>query len=150
MKRSKPHKRDGLAAGMERGARRPDLRPPTALTPRARAFWERLVPAQVNTEGRLAVLRIAIESLDRHDRARAIIQREGMVIKSKRGQMSHAHPLLKVEQECRRAFIRCWRQLRLRWNPSWEHSVWPPEKIDMGVVSNEDVSEMCSDSTGLG
>jgi len=125
MKRSKLDKHDGLAARVGRGARRPDFRPPTALTPRARALWEKLVPAQVNTAERLAILRVAIESLDRHDRAREIIQREGMVTKSKRGEMSHAHPLLKVEQQCRRAFLRCWRQLRLRWDMAW-NTDWNP------------------------
>ena len=129
MKRSKLDKHDGLAARVRRGARRPDFRPPTALTPRARALWEKLVPAQVNTAERLALLRVALETLDRHDRARAIIQLEGMVTKSKRGQMSHAHPLLKVEQESRRAFLRCWRQLRLRWNPVQELPMWPLAKF---------------------
>lgn len=60
--------------------------------------------------------------------AREIIQREGMVTKSKRGQMSHAHPMLRVEQQCRRAFICCWRQLRLEWDTSWDFGAWPARK----------------------
>lgn len=105
------------------GAR--DFRPPKGLTGRARALWVYLVPGQIETPGRLELLRVALEALSEYDVASEAVRREGRIVSSRRSGLSHPHPLIRVCEKNRRIFLRYARLLRLHCDASWNLETWP-------------------------
>lgn len=85
--------------------------PPAHLSERAKELWRAVVPGQVSSPGRLALLQTALEALDRADQAAAVIEREGLL--TGEGKMKHINPLLKAEKDNRQLFARLWKDLGL-------------------------------------
>jgi P27 family predicted phage terminase small subunit len=98
----------------------PAIPAPPHLSERARALWDAVVPRRLKAPQTLALLRVALEALDRADLAAEAIARDGMTT-SKEGGIPHAHPLLKVEKDARAQFASIWKELNLQREPQkWE------------------------------
>ena len=95
--------------------------PAEHLSERAKALWRDVLALQAKASpGRLALLQVGLEALDRADEARQVIEREGMTTKTATTGVLHVHPLLKVEREARQVFLRAWGQLNLDWQIGWD------------------------------
>ena len=89
--------------------------PPDHLSDRAKALWTSVVPSSGKSPERLAMIQSALESLDRADACRKLIDTEGLTVTLPNGKMVHRHPLLKTESENRALFLRTWTRLNLHW-----------------------------------
>ena len=88
-------------------------KPPPELSPTGKKLWRAILAEWPITDSvHLAVLRTALESLDRADRCRAIVDREGEVIKDRFGQ-AKPHPLLAAERDARSSFLQAVKTLGL-------------------------------------
>jgi phage terminase small subunit len=87
------------------------LEPPSHLSERAAVLWRDVVPRRAKSPGRLAVIRAALEALDRADKARIAVDTEGMTTVTKTTGAVHIHPLLKIEREARHQFTTLWSSL---------------------------------------
>ena len=74
----------------------------------------------------MALLQVALESLDRADQARVEVEKTGMTSTTKTTGAVHLHPLLRVERESRQQFGKLWQQLDLSWNAQIDGSVFRP------------------------
>jgi P27 family predicted phage terminase small subunit len=86
---------------------------PAHLSERAASFWRHLMPDRCGSPGRILLLEAALDALDRADEAAELIKRDGLVTKSERSGVVHAHPAIAVEAAARRQFIRLWMHLGL-------------------------------------
>ena len=93
--------------------------PPAHLSPRSQELWRVLAPTAAKPLQRRTLFQTALESLDRADQARALIESEGLVSKTKSTGALHVHPAVKIERECRQQFAHIWGDsLRLGWDPT--------------------------------
>lgn len=88
--------------------------PPDHLSERAKTLWRDVVKAGMSI-GRQTAIQTALEALDRADAARRQVDADGMLTGTE-GRMKHAHPLLKVEKDCRTQFSSLWQSLGLHYN----------------------------------
>jgi phage terminase small subunit len=91
---------------------RVDEKPPAGLSRRARAVWRDVLRDYSLESRHLTVLESALRTLDRLDAARAIVDRDGMIVAGSKGQV-RPHPMLAVERDCRISLARLWRELDL-------------------------------------
>jgi phage terminase small subunit len=92
-------------------------RAPRHFTARTSKIWRATCKEWELDAAGLAVLRVALEALDRLEQARVIVAREGLVIKTSRG-TSRPHPALRVEREARAGFLMAMQRLGLEANAS--------------------------------
>jgi len=86
--------------------------PPEHLSKRSQRLWRSLVPHRALSQGRLTLLRSALESLDRADEAREALDRDGLLLAStEKSKMSHLNPLVRVEKDSRAQFFAAWMRL---------------------------------------
>lgn len=90
--------------------------PPAHLSEKAKALWREVVPRRCRSPERIALLEVALRSLDRADMAAAAIESEGMITKTETTGAVHVHPLVKVERESRQLFARIWGSMSLEWD----------------------------------
>jgi len=88
----------------------PQPRPPAGLSARSRSLWEKYAPAG-ESAGRLALLEEALRALDQADCARAIVDRDGLILSG--GKIPHLHPAVRVEHQARAQFVKMWDHLGL-------------------------------------
>jgi hypothetical protein len=91
---------------------------PPHLSAGSAGLWDRLV-ADYNLTGddaALAVLQSALEAKDRADKARAILDKEGLTTAGDRGGQK-AHPCCAIERDARAAFLAAMRFLKLEATP---------------------------------
>lgn len=94
--------------------RKPEPIPaPTHLSERAKALWHEVVPRTAESPERLAVIQLALETLDRADQACEQLDREGLTFTTESTGAVHVHPLVKVERDARTSFIRIWHSIGL-------------------------------------
>jgi P27 family predicted phage terminase small subunit len=87
-------------------------KPPRELSRESRALW-RVVVAEYNLESHhLALLRLALEALDRASKAQAILEREGLMLLDRFDQPK-AHPMVAVRRDAEISTARLWRELQL-------------------------------------
>jgi P27 family predicted phage terminase small subunit len=90
--------------------------PPNHLSKESKQIWSEIVKGWEILESDFTVLRIALESFDRLQEARRVIDKEGMILVDGKGK-KYAHPALAVEKESRTGLLRAWRQLGLDLEP---------------------------------
>ena len=90
---------------------------PAHLSDKSKKIWKSVVPSDGKTLPRQTLILAALESLDRADAARAIIDKEGMLLLPGEGQrgIAHCHPLLKVEKDSRALFAKLWVQMHMQY-----------------------------------
>jgi hypothetical protein len=80
-------------------------RAPGHLSAEARKIWAEILAEYLITDAAgLRILRVALESFDRAQAARGAIDRDGMTVADKFGQIK-PHPLLPIERDSRAAFL---------------------------------------------
>jgi len=100
---------------MKNGKQTQAPEPPEHFSDRAKALWIELVRHRCDSVERQVLLRYALEDLDRADRLREQITRDGETVVSKRSGLARLNPALKVEAEARRRFFSAWKALALTW-----------------------------------
>lgn len=89
--------------------------PPAHLSERAADLWRNVVGSRAKSEGRIAMVREALEALTRADQARESIARDGLVIETGKD-MKRINPAVRVEKDSTALFARIWSQLNLHNN----------------------------------
>lgn len=78
---------------------------PRHLTREAKRIWRDLIEEYaINDVAGLKILRVALESFDRCQKARDVIDNDGMTVTDRYGQ-TKPHPLLASERDSRAAFL---------------------------------------------
>jgi len=91
--------------------------PPAHFSERSKTIWRTIGPTHVRSLGRQMYFQSALESLDRAEEARKLIEIEGLTSKTTSTGALHVHPLAKVEKEHRQLFCKLWDTLKLRFDP---------------------------------
>lgn len=92
-------------------------RPPGHLSKEAKKIWKQLIAEySIDDVAGLKILRVALESFDRAQSAREAIDRDGMTVIDKAGQVK-PHPLLPIERDSRAAFLAGLKALNLDLEP---------------------------------
>ena len=86
------------------------------LSERSKEWWAKFVGVRVHSPGRNESFWVALEALDRADKCREVIDRDGLTVVSKRVRMPHNHPLLKQELDSRRLFHKIIHNVSLDWD----------------------------------
>jgi len=89
--------------------------PPEHLSEKSKKIWKSVVPSDGRTLPRQVFIQAALESLDRADAARLIIEEEGMLLPAGEKGLAHCHPLLKTEKDSRALFAKLWSQLNMQY-----------------------------------
>ena len=89
---------------------------PAGLSDRSKGLWIEITRTRAKSPGRLALLQVALEALDRADEASRLLAEQGLLVKTKTTGAVHLNPLAKLERESRQLFVRCWAALRLEWD----------------------------------
>ena len=80
-------------------------KPPPHLSPEAKSIWAKLCEEFTLTDaGALELLRAGLESFDRAQAARILIEKHGLVIMDRFGVVK-ANPLLSCERDSRAAYV---------------------------------------------
>jgi phage terminase small subunit len=85
---------------------------PAFLQPATQDWWTSVVTRWDLEPHHIRLLTLAAIAWDRHEEARALLARDGLVTATKDGG-SRCHPAVKIESECRIAFARLIRELDL-------------------------------------
>ena len=93
------------------------MQTPEGLSDVSMRVWEEVVSSHERMSlARLKLLEEGLFALDRAQRARDIIQKEGLLVEGEKSKIPHAHPCLRVEKEAKAQFLKVWKLLGLRWN----------------------------------
>ena len=85
---------------------------PDYLQPATRAWWESVVTRWELEPHHVRLLTLACVAWDRHEEARALLEREGLTTGTKAGGR-RCHPAVRIESDCRLQFARLVRELDL-------------------------------------
>jgi P27 family predicted phage terminase small subunit len=100
-------------------------RAPKHLSRDAKLLWRKIVGGWELDDAALVVLQTACEAYSRMQQARALVDREGLVVASPQG--VKAHPALQTERDSRLQFLRAIRQLGLDIEPTHHIMGRPPK-----------------------
>jgi P27 family predicted phage terminase small subunit len=90
---------------------------PDHLSNEAKQIWKELsVEYAISDAAGLRILRVALEAFDRAQAARTAIDRDGLTVIDKAGQVK-SHPLLPIERDSRAAFLAGLKALNLDIEP---------------------------------
>ncbi len=90
---------------------------PSHLSLEAKKVWSEILKEySIDDAAGLRILRVALEAFDRAQAARAAIDKEGMTVMDKFGQIK-PHPLLPIERDSRAAFLAGLKALNLDLEP---------------------------------
>jgi phage terminase small subunit len=87
--------------------------PPDGLSAAAAALWRDTLGRFAFHATELALVTSALRSLDRAERAREVVEAEGLTVTTDSTGATRAHPAIRVEAESRREFRLTWRTLGL-------------------------------------
>jgi phage terminase small subunit len=101
-------------------------KPPCTLSRESKAYWKKLIQAySLDDEPGLLLLKTTLESYDRINAARCAIEKEGMQIVDRFGQV-RPHPLLTVERDARSQFMLGMKSLNFDLEPLRDGPGRPP------------------------
>ncbi|MEI6610990.1 MAG: P27 family phage terminase small subunit [Deltaproteobacteria bacterium] len=90
---------------------------PKHLSKEAKQIWkEILAEYSINDAAGLRILQVALEAFDRAQAARAAVDKVGLMVIDKAGQVK-SHPLLPIERDSRAAFLSGLKSLNLDLEP---------------------------------
>ena len=93
------------------------VRCPKHFSTEARKIWREILDEyQIEDSAGLRILRVSLESFDRAQSARKSIDKVGLLVKDKWGQVK-PHPLLPIERDSRAAFLAGLKALNLDIEP---------------------------------
>ena len=85
------------------------------LSEEAKEMFKFHVPENVKTPSQIAILITALEAMDRGSKARGLIDRDGLVIVSKRSGLPRRNPAIPIEQEAKKTMLKGFKMLGLEW-----------------------------------
>ena len=92
-------------------------KPPSHLSTAAKRLWNDILDEYaIDDPAGQIILRVALEALDRSQEARKAINKAGMTVTGRDGQV-RSHPLLTVERDNRAAFLAGLKALQLDLEP---------------------------------
>lgn len=100
-------------------------KPPDHLSREAKSWWRRINSEWELGADALLLLRGALESFDRTEEARKLLDKDGLMVLD-RFQQRKAHPAASIERDSRLQMVRCWRALNLDVEPPRSGSGRPP------------------------
>ena len=115
---------------MKKGRAKHRFPPPAHLSKASKQLWRDLVPRQAKKAERLTLLRVALELLDRADRAGETVAREGMTTTTERSSAVHINPVIKVEHQMRQQFVKVWLALGFQHDESEDPDWFSPKRED--------------------
>lgn len=86
---------------------------PQGLSPAARRHWARVTATYDFAEAELVLLESALRALDRAEKAREKVQKEGMTVVTPGSGVTRPHPAASIEDAARREFRIAWKTLGL-------------------------------------
>lgn len=89
---------------------------PSHLSIESKRIWTQISKQFELFESDYTILRVALESLDRLEQARLIIERDGLILTDKAGK-KYQNPALMIEKESRTGVLRAWKMLSLDAEP---------------------------------
>ena len=89
---------------------------PAYLSEKSRALWRSVNKEFVLEQSSLQVLEVACSEFDRYLAARELVNKHGIVIKSKGGQL-HGNPAVGVQERALKGFAKGWQLLGLNMKP---------------------------------
>ena len=93
------------------------MAPPKHLSREAKRIWNEIASEYgVDDPAGLRILRVSLEAFDRAQAAREQIEKDGMTLTGRDGQIKN-HPLLTVERDARAAFLAGLKALHLDFEP---------------------------------
>jgi P27 family predicted phage terminase small subunit len=99
--------------------KQPPPEPPDYLSEAARELWRKVVTSEMS-DGKLALLQIALEAFDRAGEASALLRTEGLTMQTATSGAVHVHPAVKIERDNRALFVRVWTVLGFaKDEPGW-------------------------------
>ncbi len=101
------------------------VKPPQHLSREAKGWWRKLVAEWELGDDALLLLRAALESFDRCNQARLLLDKDGLTVLDRFGQ-AKIHPAAAIERDARLQMVRCWRALNLDVDPPHERPGRPP------------------------
>lgn len=91
--------------------------PPQHLSDKAKEWWRRLSSeCPLQDSAAQILLTAALTAFDRANEARAILQREGLIIRDAKGK-KHAHPMCGVERDATKSMLAALHALNLDLEP---------------------------------
>lgn len=102
---------------------------PDCLTPRAQRLWQAIIDDYDLPPSQLEMLRQALESLSRADRAACVVEEQGMTVTDRYGCIRQ-HPMLDVELRNRATFARLMTLLKLHTTTERPHRPGRPAAGD--------------------
>jgi len=93
------------------------IRPPGHLSKEGQEIWREILQEYaIDDATGLRILRVALEAFDRAQAARTAIDKDGLTVIDKAGQIK-SHPLLPIERDSRAAFLAGMKALNLDLEP---------------------------------
>ena len=86
------------------------------LSKESQKIWTELTDKKFKTTGQKEFLRVGLQARDRATEAGEILKKEGMITKTGRSQMQHAHPAIKIEKEAWATVLKVFRALNLQYD----------------------------------
>jgi P27 family predicted phage terminase small subunit len=99
-------------------------KPPKDLTPGAKRLWQRIFAEVELDSPAVLLLNTLCEAWDRLQEARALLARDGIVVKD-RFQQDKPHPACAIERDAAATMTRCWRLLGFDQQPADEIGMPP-------------------------
>jgi phage terminase small subunit len=90
--------------------------PPAHLSKRSQLLWEQLQPEHARSIGRQLLLEQALEAFDRCNELKKAIAEEGLCSTTASTGARHVNPLVGLEREARRTFLKLFTQLGCDWS----------------------------------
>jgi len=88
---------------------------PVYLSNEAQQIFRYHVPANIRTPSQVAILTTTLEAMDTASKARGLVERDGMVIVSKRSGLPRRNPAITIHEDARKAMLKGFRMLGLHW-----------------------------------
>lgn len=104
------------------------IRPPGHLSKEGQEIWREILQEYtIDDAAGLRILRVALEAFDRAQAARTAIDKDGLTVIDKAGQIK-SHPLLPIERDSRAAFLAGMKALNLDLEPLRDRPGRPSER----------------------
>ncbi|ACN17850.1 hypothetical protein HRM2_48010 [Desulforapulum autotrophicum HRM2] len=97
---------------------------PAHLSESAESIWLEYAGTIIKSPARLALFQSGLEAMDRAKQARQLVAKEGMIQKTERSGVSHAHPGLKIEKESQAAMLKAFKLLGIQHDHIWSGSIY--------------------------
>jgi len=94
------------------------------LTKSSMHIWTEYADKIVKSPAKKALLRQALEARDRAIEAGKILKAEGIIVKTGRSQMPHAHPCVKTEKESWSTVLKVFQALGLQYDSTWSGDIY--------------------------